>query len=221
MDYDLGRDEYIIYSDVGVIFDGKFKCNSTEAMLTNKNIVCEYGTFRKKQQVFPLSTIKERRGRLQMQMTTGENSMPVLEIHFERGAETLYFAKYILPMKGRARIQEWMSAIEKSLAGQDAAPVQQTEPAKKTASIFRPAASKTAAPASAPAKTAASFCPSCGTPIAPGGQFCPSCGAKVNAPQGFSEEEQDRLLKCLEELLDAGVITNDFYIEKQRNIQNH
>ena len=205
MDYDLAKDEYIIFTDVGVIFDGKFKCNSTEAILTNKNIVCEYGTFKKKQQVFPLNTIKERKGKLQMQIVTGESDRPCLTIYFEKGSEDLYFAKFFLPMKARARMQEWMNAIERSLA----------EPAYSPA----PAADVRPAAAQVVTKSSGSFCPSCGASITAGAAFCSSCGAKLGE-RPFSTEEQGRLLKCLEELLDAGVITSDLYVEKQRYIQN-
>ena len=214
MDYNLAKDEYIIFTDVGVIFDGKFKCNSTEAILTNKNIVCEYGTFKKKQQVFPLNTIKERKGKLQMQIVTGESDRPCLTIYFEKGSEDLYFAKFFLPMKARARMQEWMNAIEKSLAepAYSPAPAADVRPAASQA-VTRPAAAQVVT------KSSGSFCPSCGASITAGAAFCSSCGAKLGE-RPFSAEEQGRLLKCLEELLDAGVITSDLYVAKQRYIQN-
>ena len=222
MDYNLAKDEYIIFTDVGVIFDGKFKCNSTEAILTNKNIVCEYGTFKKKQQVFPLNTIKERKGKLQMQIVTGESDRPCLTIYFEKGSEDLYFAKFILPMKARARMQEWMNAIEKSLAEPAYSPASAADVRPAASQVVtRPAAQVAARPAAAQVvtKSAGSFCPSCGASITAGAAFCSSCGAKLGE-RPFSAEEQGRLLKCLEELLDAGVITSDLYVEKQRYIQN-
>ena len=231
MDYNLAKDEYIIFTDVGVIFDGKFKCNSTEAILTNKNIVCEYGTFKKKQQVFPLNTIKERRGKLQMQIVTGESDRPCLTIYFEKGSEDLYFAKFFLPMKARARMQEWMNAIEKSLSepayspvpAQEVRPVASQVVTRPTAAqvVTRPADSQvvTRPAAQTAARPSGSFCPSCGASITPGAAFCSSCGVKIGE-KPFSAEEQGRLLKCLEELLDAGVITSDLYVEKQRYIQN-
>ena len=120
MDYTLGKDEYVIFTDVGVVFEGKFKCSATEVVLTNRNIVCEYGTFRKKQEVFPLSQIKYRKGSPQISIT-GERSDPWLTIYFERGTENLHFGKYILPGKARARIEEWINAILEILSGEEPA----------------------------------------------------------------------------------------------------
>ncbi len=212
MDYNLGSNEYVIFTEVGVVFEGRFKCSATEVILTNRNIVCEYGTFRKKQEVFPLSQIKYRKGQPQISIT-GERSDPWLTIYFERGTENLHFGKYILPGKARARIEEWIKAILKVLAGEEPVPDQGYKPAAVQTAI------KTSARASG---TGASYCSKCGTAIAPGALFCSNCGEKLSTQAaGFSAEQQARLLKCLEELLDAGVISNELYVEKQRFIQNH
>ncbi len=212
--YELMSDEFVLLKDKYVHFQGTYELECSFVTLTNKRIICEYGTYREPLvYFFPLDTIKVYQGKPQL-LISGDSFQWYLDIYFTNASEKLRFGEIFRSKKQKLRIQEWIDAITPIVAALPPKPVE-VEPIVKN--NVNSNVNNNVSNNVIDGKYA---CPNCGKMIKASSKFCYACGFKIESKQGFDSNVQEDLMYCLKKLLKYGVITEQEYSAKMEYIKS-